>query len=144
MKTILVLFGSVWMCASSATAQIYSMDRFAIAGGGGTSTGGVYSVSGTIGQADTGGPMNNGQYSVTGGFWALPTAVQVEGAPTFTIAPAAPGQAAISWAPNTPAFALQETLSLSPTNWVNSASGPTNAIVVPATLPMKFYRLFKP
>jgi hypothetical protein len=130
--------------ANFARAQTYSIDWSTVDGGGGTSTGGVYSISGTIGQPDAGGPMTSGQYSVTGGFWALPTAVQTTNAPTLTIAPAAPGQATLSWTPATPGFVLQETLSLSPTNWVNSASGATNPIVVPATLPMKFYRLFKP
>ena len=146
MNTITRLFlvlGTALLLTGSAQAQ-YSIDWFTIDGGGGTSTGGVYSVSGTIGQPDAGGPMTNGQYSVTGGFWALPTAIQVAGAPTLTIVPAAPGQATISWTPNTPGFVLQETLSLSPTNWVNSASGTTNPIVVPATVPAKFYRLFKP
>jgi len=128
---------------SVAVAQ-HSIDWSTIDGGGGTSTGGVYSVSGTIGQPDAGGPMTNSQYSVTGGFWALPTAVQVTGAPRLTIAAAMPGNATISWSPNTPGFVLQETLSLSPTNWVNSTSGATNPIVVPVTLPARFYRLFKP
>ena len=32
--------------------------------GGGTSTGGVYSLSGTIGQPDAGGPMTGGQYAL--------------------------------------------------------------------------------
>ena len=127
----------------TAHAQ-YAIDWFTIDGGGGTSTGGVYSVTGTLGQPDAGGPLTNGPYSITGGFWALPTAVPVIGAPTLTIIPAAPGQATISWTPHTPGFVMQETLSLSPTNWVNSASGATNPIVVPATLPTKFYRLFKP
>ena len=140
----LALVAAALFLARSAFAQSYSLDWFTLDGGGGTSTGGVYSVSGSIGQPDAGGPLTNGQYSVTGGFWALPTAVQVIGAPTLTIAPAAAGQATISWTPNTPGFVLQETLSLSPTNWVNSASGATNPIVVPATLPTKFYRLFKP
>ena len=125
-------------------SQSYSIDWFKIAGGGGTSTGGAYSVSGTIGQPDAGGPMTNGQYSVTGGFWVLPIAVQVTGAPTLAIARASPGQAAISWTPSTPGFVLQEMLSLSPTNWINSVSGATNPVVVPATWPTKFYRLFKP
>jgi len=128
----------------AAPAQTYSIDWHTIDGGGGTSTGGVYSVSGTVGQPDAGGPMTNGQYSVTGGFWALPMAVQTTNAPTLTIAPDAPGNATISWTPNTPGFVLQETLSLSPTNWVNSVSGATNPITLPATLPTKFYRLFKP
>jgi hypothetical protein len=129
--------------SSTAFAQ-YRIDWHTIDGGGGTSTGGVYSVSGTIGQPDAGGPLTNGQYSVTGGFWALPTAVQVTGAPTLTIVPAAPGQATISWAPATPGFVLQESLSLSPANWTNAPSGATNPITVPAGLPVKFYRLIKP
>ena len=135
-------------CAAGLTAstfaQSYSIDWFTIDGGGGTSTGGVYSVSGTIGQPDAGGPMTNGQYSVTGGFWALPTAIQVIGAPTLAIAAGSPGQAVISWTPNAPGYILQETWVLSPANWTNSVSGVTNPIVVPALVPSKFYRLFKP
>jgi hypothetical protein len=122
----------------------YAINWHTIDGGGSTSTGGVYSVSGTIGQPDAGGPMTNGQYAVTGGFWALSTAVQVTGAPTLTIVPAAPGNALIFWTPATPGFVLQETLSLSPTNWMNSASGATNPIIVPANSPVRFYRLIKP
>ena len=125
-------------------AQPYNIDAHTIAGGGGTSTGGVYSVSGTIGQPDASGPLTNGQYSVTGGFWALPVAVQTMNAPLLTIAPAAPGQATISWTPATPGFVLQESWSVSPVSWTNSPSGTTNPIVVPATVPTKYYRLFKP
>jgi len=128
----------------SAFSQNYAINWHTIDGGGGTSTGGVYSLSGTIGQPDAGGPMTNGQYSVTGGFWVLPTVIQTEGAPTLTIVAAGAGQAQISWTPDTPGFVLQETLSLAPTNWVNAPSGATNPIVVPATGPTKFYRLFKP
>ena len=124
-------------------AQSYSVDWFKVAGGGGTSTGGVYSVSGTIGQPDACGPLTNGVYSLTGGFWALPIAVQTPDAPLLTIVPFGSGQARISWTPNTPGFVLQETLSLSPTNWANAPSGPTNPANVPATLPARFYRLLK-
>src|SRR5690349_23718994 len=99
------------MAACPANAQSYSIDWHTIDGGGGTSTGGVYSVSGTIGQPDAGVTMTNGPYAITGGFWALPTAIQVGGAPTLTIVSAAPGQATISWAPATPGFVLQETWS---------------------------------
>jgi len=133
-----------------AFAQNYSIDWHTIDGGGGTSTGGPmmginYSVSGTIGQPDAGVTMTNGQFAVTGGFWALPTAIQVGGAPLLTIAAATPGQATISWTPPTPGFVLQETWSLSPANWTNSPSGTTNSIAVPiTTVPAKFYRLFKP
>lgn len=128
----------------SVRAQNYSVDWHTIDGGGGTSTGGVYSVSGTIGQPDAGPTMTNGQYAVNGGFWALPTIVQVIGAPKLLIAPSAPGQATISWTPASTNWILQESWSLSPANWTNSPSGSTNPIVVPAIVPSRFYRLFKP
>lgn len=67
------------------SAQTYSIDWYKIAGGGGTSTGGTYSVSGTIGQPDASGAMTGGNYSVTGGFWALIQVVQTPGAPTLYI-----------------------------------------------------------
>jgi hypothetical protein len=131
------------LLSTSAHAQTYAIDWSTIDGGGGTSTGGVYSVSGTIGQPDAGGPMTNGQYSVTGGFWALPTAIQVIGAPTLTIVPTGAGQAQISWMPDMGTkWVLQETVSLSLV-WTNSPSGATNPITIPATLPTRFYRLFK-
>src|SRR3982751_2773420 len=71
--TAILLFLAV---AGSASAQSYSIDWHKVAGGGGTSTNGQYSLSGAMGQPEAGGPMTNGQYSVTGGFWVLPQAVQ--------------------------------------------------------------------
>src|SRR5262245_29118294 len=48
---------------------------YTIDGGGATfSTGGPYSLGGTIGQHDAGpttGPMTGGMFSLTGGFWAV-------------------------------------------------------------------------
>ena len=125
-----------------ASAQ-YSLDWHTIDGGGGTSTGRVYSVSGTIGQPDADVPMTGGNFSLAGGFWSL-FAVQTLGAPTLAILPASPGLATISWTPNTPGFVLQETWSLAPSNWTNSLSGATNPIGVPSAAPPRFYRLFKP
>jgi len=60
----------------------------------------------------------------------------------LTIVRTAPGQATISW--TIPSLVLQESASLSPVDWTNSPSGATNPIVVPATLPMKYYRLIRP
>jgi len=141
MKKLTLLLGLLLPIAGFAQ---FSIDWFTIDGGGGTSTNANFSLSGTIGQPDAGPVMTNGQFSVTGGFWALPTVIQTLGSPTLTIIPAAPGFATISWTPSTPGFVLQETLSLSLLNWTNSPSGATNPIVVPATLPSKFYRLIKP
>ena len=131
------------MLGLAAVAQTYSVDWSKIAGGGGTSTGGVYAVSGTIGQPDAGGPLTNGQYSVVGGFWALPAAIQTPGAPVLSIAAAAPGQVRISWTPPTPGYTLQSTDTLSPTNWVAAPGGTNNPVLVPASAAARFYRLRK-
>lgn len=132
-----------WILVLPVQGQ-FSIGWFKIAGGGGTSTGGVYSISGTIGQHDAGPTLTNGQFSVTGGFWAQPQAVQMPGAPLLVMAPATPGYATISWTPASPGYILQETWSLAPANWTNALSGATNPVVISTTLPAKFYRLYKP
>ena len=127
----------------AASAQ-FAIPWHTLDGGGGTSTGGVYAVSGTVGQPDAGGPMTNGQYAITGGFWALPQPVQTPGAPTLTVTPATPGFATVSWTPATGTnWVLQEALNVTGA-WTNAPSGWTNPVTLPASLPTKFYRLFKP
>jgi hypothetical protein len=85
------LLGGLTALVPSSFAQSYSVDWYKIAGGGGTSTGGTYTVSGTIGQHDASGAMSGGSvtgtnyYSVTGGYWALVNVVQTPGAPTLYI-----------------------------------------------------------
>jgi hypothetical protein len=51
----------------AADAQDYAVDWWTVDGGGGTSTGGVYALSGTIGQPDTG-EMSGGTFTLVGGF----------------------------------------------------------------------------
>ena len=132
------------VAASSAHTQSYSIDWFTIDGGGGASVGGGYSIRGTIGQPDAGGPMTGGAFAVTGGFWVLPIGVPMLEMPTLMIVPFGPGQARILWMPNTPGYVLQQSSSLSPANWMDAPSGAANPVTVPATLPVKFYRLRKP
>ncbi len=56
--------------AQEGPAQDFSIDSYSIDGGGGTSTGGTFSMTGTIGQHDASvGASIGGIYSLTGGFW---------------------------------------------------------------------------
>jgi hypothetical protein len=103
---------------SLGIAQNYSIDWYKVAGGGGTSTGGTYQVSGTIGQPDAGGPMTGGNYSMTGGFWALISAVQTPGAPTLTITYSG-NQAIVSWDSLVTGWTLQTNNILSAGVWGN-------------------------
>ena len=131
----------------TADAQ-YSIDWSKVSGGGGTSTGGVYSVTGTIGQPDAGAPMAGGQYSLTGGFWSL-YAVQTPGAPllTITLNPQL-STINISWPSPSAGWTLQEnTNSVSTTNWNDHPfpqdNGTIKYITVSPPTGNRFYRLKK-
>lgn len=60
----------VLACGLCAGAQ-YSIDWNTIDGGGGISTGGVFSLSGTISQPDADYLIPGGKYIVAGGFWSM-------------------------------------------------------------------------
>ena len=108
-----------------AWAQQYSIDWYKVAGGGGTSTGGVYSVSGTIGQHDAGGPMTGGTYSLTGGFWALISVVQTPAAPTLYISHS--GNAVTVYWQAVSGWNLQQNANLESANGWSASGGVTTA-----------------
>jgi hypothetical protein len=149
MKTLTTLLFAAALVPAAALAQSYSIDWYKISGGGGTSTGGVYSVSGTIGQQDAGGPMTGGSYSLTGGFWAL-YAVQTPGAPILHIVRSGPGTAMVWWIPGTGSSTLQTNSSLSASGaWAAfggaiTSSGGTNSVSVSPTAGNLYFRLTQP
>lgn len=57
--------------AGAACAGVPAIDLFTIAGGGGTSTGGDWSITATIGQADAGPGLSGGDWSMAPGFWTV-------------------------------------------------------------------------
>jgi hypothetical protein len=68
---VLSLLGILCLASSRpAQAQSYAIPWWTVDGGGGTSAGGGYTLTGTIGQPDAG-VMTGGGYSLTGGFWGL-------------------------------------------------------------------------
>ena len=141
---VTLVLGALLLLQISLKAQPFAINWFTIDGGGGSSSGGGYTITGTIGQADANQTLlTGGSYSLWGGFWTA-FAVQTTGAPVLTITPAGIGFVTIAWTPPTPGWILQESTTLSPPVWVNSPSGSTNPVLVPSTLPGKFYRLFKP
>jgi hypothetical protein len=108
-------------------AQSYSVDWYKVAGGGGTSTGGTYSVSGTIGQPDASGAMSGGNYSVTGGFWSLINVVQTPGLPNLIIVRNGPNSVQIMWPDAaTNSYTLQQVGNLTTGGWATSGFSMTN------------------
>jgi hypothetical protein len=142
MKKLFLMF--VWLIPTLGFAQSYSIDWYKISGGGGTSTGGTYQVSGTIGQHDASGAMSGGNYSVTGGFWSLIQVVQTPGAPTLIITHIG-SQAIVSWDPSATGWTLQTNNNLSTGTWGNYAGTVVNNSVTnsPPTGNV-FFRLKQP
>ena len=105
-------------------AQQYSIDWFKIAGGGGTSTGATYQVTGTIGQPDASSAMSGGQYSVTGGFWSLTAVVQTAGLLNLSITHSG-NSFIVSWPTNCAGFTLQSATNLAPAaSWTTNSPAP--------------------
>jgi hypothetical protein len=135
MKNLILLLSL--LLSAISRGQSYAIDWYKIAGGGGTSTGGIYQVSGTIGQPDASGVMTGPGYSLTGGFWSLISTVQTPGAPLLSIA--AYGTNVIIWWPYpSTGYYLEVTTNLnnSATDWtipdyhiVSNIS--CNSVVVP-------------
>ncbi len=58
--------------SASAQGAAFAVSRWVIAGGGGSSSGGVFRIEGTIAQpdADPLHPATGGAYAINGGFWS--------------------------------------------------------------------------
>ena len=131
-----------------ASAQ-YLVDWSTIDGGGGTSAGGDYTLTGTIGQPDAG-TMSGGSFTLTGGFWGLLAAVQTPGAPYLSVT-RSNAAVVISWSKADPAWKLEFTphlVSAGTNIWtLIPPPYPTNAtdcvVTEPAPVGSRFYRLRK-
>jgi len=138
--SLLVLAGHL-----SVPAQDYTVDSSKIAGGGETSQGGTFSVTGTIGQADATSPLRGGSYSLAGGFWSLIAVVQTAGAPRLAIARSGTSTI-IAWPASDQTFVLQENNSLIATNWFNysgtlTTEGTNQSATISSSFGNKFFRL---
>jgi len=68
---VLIALGLVLIVSAAALAATeagYDLTWWTVDGGGGNASGGGYSLSGAIGQPDSG-VMSGGSYELSGGFW---------------------------------------------------------------------------
>lgn len=130
-------------------AQSFLIDWFKIAGGGGTSSGGSFSVAGTIAQADaTFQTMTGGSFALAGGFWQL-HAVQTAGAPLLAIRFISASAVQVYWPSPSFGFNLQVSADLSTMNWVAPVEtvtddGSIKSINIDPATSARFYRLVSP
>ena len=143
----MVVISVLMLAAVGGFAQSYSIDWYKVAGGGGTSSGGNYSLSGTIGQPDASAPMTGGNYSLTGGFWSLISVVQTIGAPTLYISHA--GSTVTVYWQNVSGWSLQQNNNLAATGGWSANSGAstlngTNYLNLASPTGNLFFRLQNP
>ncbi len=113
----IVVFG-LMANAQFLLADTFSIDWSKVSGGGGTSTGGVFQVTGTIGQADAGGTLTGGSFSLEGGFWSLISVIQTPGMPALAVSRIG-NSITVSWAAMG-IYTLEQSSDLGTTNWVGS------------------------
>jgi hypothetical protein len=135
------------LVATSAKAQTnYAINWSTI--GGGTSTGGVYAVSGTIGQPDAS-MMSGGNYTLQGGFWSIIAAVRTLGVPYLPVMLTPSNTVVVWWAVSPTSWQLQATTNLVTTGsvWTGRAYFTNGANCLYTESPPsgnRFYRLYKP
>jgi hypothetical protein len=143
-----LVFAACLMITAAAAAQNFEVDWFAVASGGGNSSGGDFELDATIGQHDAG-DLLGGDFAIIGGFWSIVAVLETPGAPSLNISLAS-SQLVIAWPVNgSQGFALEETLALANSSWtpVNAppqANNGTNTVQLPLPSGNRFYRLSKP
>lgn len=130
--------------AGSVSGGDYTIDWWTVDGGGGTSSGESYSVSGTIGQPDAGPAIAGAGHVVSGGFWPVPIPVSTPGAPRLSITRTGPDHVTLSWSTGEPGWVLQQSGSFSPPVWSQTPGGAASPVTAPIGPGVRFYRLFRP
>jgi len=102
-----------------AADPLFSLQRGVVAPGGGTSTGGAFSVTGTVGETCAGSPLAYGaKFDLASGFWAGRPAVMWPEAEILQITPLSAGgySATMIWAPSRSGWRLEYSFGLSEWN----------------------------
>ncbi len=139
----------LWLATTSLHAQTnFAINWYSIDGGGGSSTGATYTVTGTIGQPDAG-TMSGGGFALAGGFWGIISTVPTPGAPTLQIARSITNSVIVSWPSPSTGWRLQQNTNVNTTNWTDVAQTPgddgtTKSKTVSPPLGNRFYRLITP
>ncbi len=146
MKIDKILCISALSLAALTASADYAMDWFTVDGGGGLSTGGQFSLSGTIAQPDAG-LVAGGRFSLAGGFWSAISIVQTPGAPVLSIQSLG-ANVRVFWPVPATGFLLEQAVNVTGP-WVPVTSAyVTNtteiSISTPASGQMKWYRLRRP
>ena len=140
MKRNLLTLVLALFVSEMASGQDFSIDAYVVAGGGGTSSGGNYTLSGTVGEPSAGSALSGGGYILQGGFWPG-LVVTTSGEVPQLFIQVSGQEVVISWAPAGSGYVLETSGTLEASTWLPAPEG--NPVMVPATDAAAFYRLRK-
>lgn len=135
----------ITLIAATVSGQNYAINWFTVDGGGGDSSGGQYTLRGTIGQPDAG-IMSAAGFSISGGFWS--NGEEPLTVPLLRISRSG-SNAIVAWPNPSTGFELQESSTLNAPAWSSvgqpvTIAGDEKQVTVSATTGRRFYRLRKP
>ena len=136
-----------------ACAQTYRLDTVGATSGGGTSTAGVYTLTGTIGQPALS-RVNSRDFTIDGGFWSIIAAIQQPGTPFLSVRLTETNTVVVSWPITWPGFVLTESPDLNVPTWTDVTIAPVDVavgedrvdkqVIVQKPTGNRFYRLKHP
>src|SRR5213596_878666 len=104
-KNLLSVLACALFLPVLANAQ-YAIDWFSLDGGGGASSGGSFTLTGTIGQPDAA-TLSGGNYTLQGGFWPGIVVPAIGEAPALFIQLSS-ASIIILWSPTSSGFSLEQ------------------------------------
>jgi hypothetical protein len=138
----LLLLSTLLPQLSTCIAQSFAIDWHTLDGGGGTSTGGRFSLAGTIGQPDAG-TLSGGGFVLVGGFPGFH--VVPAGPVTLTIQLLANGRVQVSWPADGEGWRLQAATRLGTrADWSTITDPGVTSYTAPAAGPARYFRLRRP
>jgi len=143
------LLGLGLAAAMNLQGQSFRIQNHVIAAGGEVSSGGSFTVTGSVAQSAGHNASAGSQFSVTAGFWHAVTVIQTPGSPVLSLRRTDTGYE-LSWDATAEGFVLQETQSLSgQIAWSSVLDPPVlvdgkNTVSFSSASGARFYRLRKP
>lgn len=144
-KFLLVL-GAALVPLASLVAQNYAINWYTVGSGGGTSSGGIYVLTGTVGQPDAG-VLTGAEFELVGGFWSVLSSVPSTVFPVLTVYVTTNDAIVVAWpSSSSSSIVLQESTDIYAPSWVPSSQpivsdGITKSVTINSPAGRLFFRL---